>query len=376
MQWAMARNAEDTRVLISPTTTKKLVDLGHTIHIEKQSGEAAGFSDTAYEEAGAKLHKELPYRDIDVWVTTTPPTEDFLKNIKENSYVVGMLKPHTHKDKLDKWAQTKARFLSLELVPRITRAQSMDVLSSQSNLAGYRAVIAASARFGRCLPLMMTAAGTIPAARVLIVGAGVAGLQAIATAKRLGAIVSAFDVRAAAKEQVESLGAQFIEVPNEESGEGKGGYAKEMSDSYKAAQAAKLADVLTSTDIVITTALIPGRASPRIITKAMVDGMKPGSIILDLASEAGGNCELSQHGQETHHNGVIIMAPNQILTEVAFDASQLLARNLLQFMQTAVDSSGELRLDDEIVTSTLLTNDGNIVHPLFAELSAKDTLHG
>lgn len=376
MQWGMVRNTQDARVLITPVTAKKIVDLGHIIHIEKQSGEASGFSDDAYQDVGAKLHKKIPHEDIDAWVVATPPTEDFLKNIKAGSYVVGMLKPHTNKDAIKTWAATKARFLSLELIPRITRAQSMDVLSSQSNLAGYRAVVVAAARFGKCLPLMMTAAGTIPAARVLVIGAGVAGLQAIATAKRLGAVVHAFDVRAAAKEQVESLGAQFVEVPSDESGDGQGGYAKEMSAAYQAAQAAKLAEVLATSDIVITTALIPGKQAPILVTEAMVNGMKPGSIIVDLASESGGNCEVTKHGQESLHKGVIIMAPTQILADVAHDASQLLARNTLQFMQTVIDASGELKMEDEITTATLLTDKGRVVHPLFATASGKGKSNG
>lgn len=370
MQWGMLRDTQDIRVLITPTTAKKIVDAGHTLHIEKQSGMAAGFSDEAYQEAGAKVHKKMPFGDIDAWFLTTPPSEDFLKNIKEGSLAIGLLKPYSQLENMEAWAKTKASFLSLELIPRITRAQSMDVLSSQSNLAGYRAVIMASARFGRCLPLMMTAAGTIPAARVLIVGAGVAGLQAIATAKRLGAVVHAFDVRAAAKEQVESLGAQFVEVPSDESGDGKGGYAKEMSVTYQTAQAEKLKETLRTSDIVITTALIPGKAAPRIITKEMVDVMKPGAIIVDLASEAGGNCELTEHGKDIHHQGVTIIGPTQILADVAYDASQLLARNALQFMQTVVAPSGSLRMDDEITQATLLTEKGHVIHPLFA--STKD----
>lgn len=376
MQWAIARNTDDVRVLITPTTAKKIVDLGHTLHVEKQSGEAAGFSDAMYQDAGAKVVKKIPAEEVDAWLVVAPPSEDFLKNVKAGSYVVGMLKPHANKESLKAWAATKASFLSLEFIPRITRAQSMDVLSSQSNLAGYRAVIAAASRFGKCLPLMMTAAGTIPAARVLVVGAGVAGLQAIATAKRLGAVVYAFDVRSAAKEQVESLGAQFVEVPSAESGDGQGGYAKEMSAEYQAAQAAKLAQVLTTVDIVITTAQIPGKSAPKIITTAMVEGMKPGSIMVDLASESGGNCELTQHGQEILHKDVVIMAPTQILTDVAHDASQLLARNAFQFMQTALSVEGDLRMEDEIVTATLLIDKGKIVHPLFAAASGKAKSNG
>lgn len=371
MQWGMALNKEDPRVFITPITAKKVIDAGHQVHIEKEAGAKAGFPDDAYEAIGVKTHKKLPYKDLDVLLTISTPDESTLKELKNNTYVMGLLKPHNNTNELKTWAKTKARFLSLELVPRITRAQSMDVLSSQSNLAGYKAVITAAEHFGRCLPLMMTAAGTVPAAHVLIIGAGVAGLQAIATAKRLGAVVHAFDVRPAAKEQVESLGAKFVSVESDETGDGSGGYAKEMSKQYQKAQAEKLLKTLSKIDIVITTAQIPGKPAPKIITKDMVEAMKPGGVIVDLASESGGNCELTEHGKTTDHNGVSVIAPYNILSSVAYDASQLLARNVWQFAQTVIGESGELNMDDEITQATLLTDQGKVVHPNF-KASEKD----
>jgi NAD(P) transhydrogenase subunit alpha len=254
----------------------------------------------------------------------------------------------------------------MELVPRITRAQGMDVLSSQSNLAGYKAVIDAASNFRKALPLMMTAAGTVAAAKVLVLGAGVAGLQAIATAKRLGAIVSAFDVRATAKEQVESLGGIFISVDLNENGDAQGGYAKEMSSAYKQAQAQKLADVIKTQDIVITTAQIPGKPAPVLITSEMVQSMKPGSVIMDLAAESGGNCAETVYGKTVVKNGVVILGPDNIISSIATDASQLYSRNIYNFVKNLfVDRSRTISWEDEIVQATALTHNGAIIHPQF-----------
>ena len=272
-----------------------------------------------------------------------------------------MLNPHQNADLIDAYNKRKITAFSLELAPRITRAQALDVLSSQSNLAGYRAVIEAASVFTRAFPMMMTAAGTIPPARVMILGAGVAGLQALATAKRLGAIVSVFDVRAAAKEQVESLGGTFVEVDSDESGEGTGGYAKEMSDAYKARQAAKIKEVLQKSDIAISTALIPGRPAPRLLTADMVKGMKPGSVIVDLAVESGGNCEGSVVGEVINKDGVSIIGYANMPGRIPTDASALYARNLLHLLTLCVDKDKKtlaLNWEDEIIQAIALTHDG------------------
>jgi NAD(P) transhydrogenase subunit alpha len=284
--------------------------------------------------------------------------------------MIGMLSPYQEKDLLKAYAAQGITAMAMELVPRITRAQTMDVLSSQANLAGYRAVLEAANEFGRGFPLMMTAAGTVPPAKVFIMGAGVAGLQAIATARRLGAQVSATDVRAIAREQVQSLGATFVMVENEETkaAETAGGYAKEMSDDYKKQQAALVADTIKKQDIVITTALIPGRKAPLLVTAEMVHSMKPGSVIVDLAVEQGGNCALSKLGEVAEVNGVKIVGYPNMPSRIAVDASNLYARNLLNFLTPLIDKETKalkINREDEIVKATLLTKDGAVVHPQF-----------
>jgi NAD(P) transhydrogenase subunit alpha len=295
--------------------------------------------------------------------------------LKSGSVLIGMLNPYAAQADIESYARGNVTALSMELMPRITRAQSMDVLSSQSNLAGYKAVLDAAEQFGRAFPMMMTAAGTVPPARVMVMGAGVAGLQAIATAKRLGAIVSATDVRAVAKEQVESLGATFVMVEDEETkkAETSGGYAKEMSEDYKRRQAALIADTIKKQDIVICTALIPGRAAPRLITEDMLRTMKPGSIIVDLAVEQGGNCALSEAGKVVEVLGVRIVGYRNVPSRIAIDASALYARNLFNFI-TAMSAKGEGRLalnwDDDIIKAIALTRDGSVVHPQFRPSNA------
>jgi len=282
---------------------------------------------------------------------------------------VALLNPHADPDKLKMYAARNITALALELVPRITRAQSMDVLSSQSNLAGYRAVIEAANLFSRGFPMMMTAAGTIPPAKVMVMGAGVAGLQAIATARRLGAVVSATDVRLAAKEQVQSLGAKFVMVDDDEakSAETAGGYAKEMSEAYKAKQAALIAETIKGQDIVITTALIPGRKAPLLVTAEMAASMKPGSLIVDMAAEQGGNCALTKAGETIEVNGVRVYGPINMPSHIAIDASALLARNILAYITPMLGKeSFSLNLEDEIIKATCLTHEGKIIHPLFA----------
>jgi NAD(P) transhydrogenase subunit alpha len=295
---------------------------------------------------------------------------DELALIKPGALLIGILAPHASRELIAAYAQHNIDAFAMELLPRITRAQTMDVLSSQANLAGYKAVLDAAAEFGRGFPLMMTAAGTIPPARVLVMGAGVAGLQAIATARRLGAMVSATDVRPAAKEQVASLGATFVAVEDEEfkQAETAAGYAKEMSDAYKQKQAALVAETLKKQDIVITTALIPGRPAPRLIDEAMVRSMKPGSVIVDLAVEQGGNCALSRPGEVVATGGVKIVGHLNVPSRLAEVASALYAKNLLNFLTPLFDKSKALAIDwnDEIVKGTLLTHSGAIVHPAFA----------
>lgn len=344
--------------------------MGFYVHIEKGAGESASFPDYLYEQNGAIIAKtaKSALDGADLVFKVAAPTQEELKNFKENSILIGMLSPHSQPDMNAQYASKNIKAFSLELLPRITRAQSMDVLSSQSNLAGYRAVLETAFEFSRGFPMMMTAAGTIPPAKVLILGAGVAGLQAIATAKRLGAVVSAFDVRTAAKEQVESLGASFIQVPAEESGDTASGYAKEMSADYKRKQSELIAQTLKKMDIVITTALIPGRKAPTLITKEMIREMKPGSIILDLAVESGGNVEGSKIGKIENINEVKIIGKPNLPSCIAQDASTLYGKNLITFLSAIYDSNEKkihIDLQDEIIQGTLITYDGKIIHPHF-----------
>lgn len=367
----------EKRVAVTPDTVKKLIGLGFDVAIEAGAGTDAAIPDDRFVDAGATIVKTMKatVKDADVILKVRPPVvdgkTDELAAYKKGAAVIALLDPYDRKDLIEKMAAAGVSSFAMELMPRISRAQSMDVLSSQSNLAGYRSVIDAAHEFGRIYPMMMTAAGTLPPARIVIVGAGVAGLQAIATAKRLGAVVSAFDVRPAVKEQVQSLGGTFIEVDEDDAADGEtsGGYAKEMSDEYKAKQAAKLKDVLVKTDIVITTALIPGRPAPQIVTADMVAGMKPGSVIIDLAAERGGNVAGAKLGETiVTANGVKIIGPENITSSVATDATAMYAKNLLNFITLSVDKDkGTLTFDpkDQIIAETMLTCDGKVVHPKF-----------
>ncbi|HBN48579.1 MULTISPECIES: Re/Si-specific NAD(P)(+) transhydrogenase subunit alpha [Thalassospira] len=366
----------ERRVAVTPDTVKKLIGLGFDVAIEAGAGINAAIPDDRFADAGATIAKTMKttVKDADVILKVRPPVvdgkTDELAAYKKGAAIIALLDPYDRKDIIEKMAAAGVSSFAMELMPRISRAQSMDVLSSQSNLAGYRAVLDAAHEFGRIYPMMMTAAGTLPPARVVIVGAGVAGLQAIATAKRLGAVVSAFDVRPAVKEQVQSLGGTFIEVEDDAAdGETAGGYAKEMSDEYKAKQAAKLKEVLAKTDIVITTALIPGRPAPEIVTADMVAGMKPGSVIIDLAAERGGNVAGAKLGETVvTDNGVKIIGPENITSSVATDATAMYAKNLLNFITLSVDKEkGTLAFnaEDQIIAETMLTRDGKVVHPKF-----------
>jgi NAD(P) transhydrogenase subunit alpha len=370
------RRADERRVAASPDTVKAMIGMGLAPVIESGAGAGASFPDELYGAAGATIVAEpsaaLAHADIVLKVQRPllggADAIDELGLIKRGAALIGLLQPLQSPVDVEAYAGAGIAAFAMELIPRITRAQTMDVLSSQANLAGYKAVLDAAAAFGRAFPMMMTAAGTIKAARVLVMGAGVAGLQAIATARRLGAIVSATDVRAAAKEQVESLGANFLTVDEEamRAAETAGGYAREMGEEFQRRQREKVTEALRRTDIVICTALIPGRRAPVLLTGEMVAGMAPGSVIVDLAVEAGGNVEGSRPGEVvTTGNGAKILGHLNVPSRIAVDASQLYARNLLAFLALLVDKEGNLRIDtaDEIVKATLLTLDGAIVNP-------------
>ncbi len=373
-----AEGEGEPRVAISPETVKKFKALGMAVRIQAGAGARSHVSDDEFAEAGAEIvpDAKAALSGADIVLKVRRPPADEVAAMGAGTVLAAMLDPFGDRAGLEAIAEAGITAFAMELMPRITRAQSMDVLSSQSNLAGYKAVVDAAAMFDRAMPMMMTAAGTVPPARVFVMGAGVAGLQAIATARRLGAVVTATDVRPAAKEQVASLGAKFIAVEDEEFREAEtaGGYAKEMSDEYKRKQAALVAEHVAGQDIVITTALIPGRPAPRLITADMVASMRSGAIIVDLAAERGGNCELTRPGETvTTDNGVTILAPLNIAGEVAVNASALYARNLLAFLTIMIDKDkGALAIDwdDEIVKGTLIARDGRIVHPMLTENEA------
>jgi NAD(P) transhydrogenase subunit alpha len=373
------RRANETRVAATPETVKKLKALGFDVVIEAGAGTTAAFRDAEYESAGASLAADAPaaYGQADIVFKVQRPMMAGEGDLDE----VGLLKPGTtllaplgalvNRPLVEALAAARVDAFALELTPRITRAQSMDVLSSQANLAGYKAVIDAAAAFGRAFPMMMTPAGTIAPAKVFIMGVGVAGLQAIATARRLGAVVSATDVRPATKEQVQSLGAKFIAVEDDEfkAAETAGGYAREMSAAYQAKQAALVAEHIKAQDIVITTALIPGRKAPVLVTEDMVKSMKPGAVILDMAVEQGGNCPLSEFGVTVVRHDVKIIGPANLAAGLATDASALFARNLLSFITPLVDKETKalkISMDDEVVKGSLVTRDGAVVHPALA----------
>jgi len=366
------RATGEKRVAATPETVKKLIGLGARVVVEKGAGHAASYLDDAYTAAGATLaaNAAAAVKGAAVLMCVQRPDNAVLDALAPKTIVLGAVGPYDFTAALPAFKKGKLTALAMELMPRITRAQSMDILSSQANLAGYRAVLDAAHEFGRAFPMMMTAAGTISPARVFVMGAGVAGLQAIATARRLGAIVSATDVRPIAKEQVESLGATFIMVENEETkaAETSGGYAKEMSAAYQKAQAQLIADTIKKQDIVICTALIPGRPAPVLVSEDMVKTMKAGSVIVDLAVTQGGNCPISESGKVVEKHGVRIIGYDNIASRIAVDSSALYARNLYNFMQSIIaKDKPAITLDpqDEIVKAIMLTHDGEAVHSLF-----------
>ncbi len=362
--------ADEPRVAVSPDTVKKLVAAGATVRVEAGAGLRSRFSDEALKAAGAEIvsHAEA-LNGADVLFKVRRPTNDEIKALKPGAIVAAMIDPYGDSAALEALAATGASIFSMEFMPRTTRAQSMDVLSSQANLAGYKAVVDAAAMFGQALPMMMTPAGTVPAAKAFIMGVGVAGLQAIATARRMGAQVTATDVRPATKEQVQSLGAKFVAVEDEEFKQAQtaAGYAKPMSPEYQAKQADLVANHIKIQDLVITTALIPGRPAPKLITRAMVESMKPGAVIVDLAAERGGNCELTEAGKTIETaGGVKIAGPLNLAGTIAVNASSLYAKNLLAFLDIMIDKKEKklaINWDDDIIKGTLVAKDGKIVHP-------------
>jgi NAD(P) transhydrogenase subunit alpha len=366
-------DAAEARVAASPDTVKRLSGLGFSVVVEKDAGQGSRIPDADFVAAGASIGKSSDAGKADVVLKVRRPTDGELKGYKSGALVLASMDPYGNDAAVAAMAKAGISAFAMEFMPRITRAQSMDVLSSQANLAGYQAVIDAAAEYDRALPMMMTAAGTVPAAKIFVMGVGVAGLQAIATARRLGGVVTATDVRPAAKEQVASLGAKFLAVEDDEfkAAETAGGYAKEMSKEYQAKQAALTADHISKQDIVITTALIPGRPAPKLISAAMVASMKPGSVIVDLAVERGGNVEGSVPGKVvTTANGVRIVGHLNVPGRVAASSSLLYAKNLFAFLETMIDKETKtvaVNPDDELVKATLLTHGGKVVHASFAK---------
>lgn len=365
-------DADEGRVGASPDTVKRFVGLGATVAVETGAGERSRIPDAEFQAAGAVIAASAAdaAADADVVLKVRRPTAGEIGYIKRGAIVVAIMDPYGQAEALKAMADAGITSVAMELMPRITRAQVMDVLSSQANLAGYQAVLDAAVHYDRAVPMMMTAAGTVPAARVFVMGAGVAGLQAIATARRLGAVVTATDVRPAAKEQVESLGAKFIAVEDEEfkQAETAAGYAKPMSAEYQAKQAALVAEHIKKQDMVITTALIPGRPAPKLVSAAMVASMKPGSVIVDLAVERGGNVEGSVPGEVASVGPCTIVGYRNVAGRIAATASSLYAKNLFAFVETLIDKKEKalaVNWDDELVKATVLTRDGSVVHPAF-----------
>ena len=364
----------EPRVAATPDTVKKMIGLGAEVAVQPGAGIKSGILDADYTAAGATVSADA-INGADIVLQVRRPAAAELAKVQKGALVIAIMDPYGQDAALKAMADAGVVAFAMELMPRITRAQSMDVLSSQANLAGYRAVIDASAEYGRAFPMMMTAAGTVPAARVFIMGVGVAGLQAIATARRLGAVVTATDVRPATKEQVESLGAKFLAVEDDEfkNAQTAGGYAKEMSKEYQAKQAALVAEHIKKQDVVITTALIPGRPAPKLVSAAMVASMKPGSVLVDLAVERGGNVEGAKAGEVANVNGVKIVGFTNVAGRLAASASALYSKNLLTFLEILIDKKDKklaVNWDDEIVKATALTRDGAVVHPNFMPKSA------
>jgi NAD(P) transhydrogenase subunit alpha len=361
----------ESRVALVPATVKRLIAPGVEVFVETQAGALAGSGDEAYRAAGASIASSDGWEAADVVVTVAAPAEGQIRLMRSGAVLVGMLSPHRFPERISVAAEKGVSALALEYVPRITRAQAMDVLSSQANIAGYKSVILAAEHSPRVFPMMMTAAGTIRPAKALVIGAGVAGLQAIATARRLGAVVSAYDVRPAVKEQVQSLGAKFVELPLETAGaQDAGGYARELSADQQEKQRALMAQVIAESDVVITTAAIPGKPAPKLISEEVVHRMTAGSVIVDLAADSGGNCACTKPGETLHVNGVTIVGTINIPGTVPLHSSQMYSNNLLNLLKLIIGPEGAIKLDtaDEIIAGILLCRDGQIVHPRMKEL--------
>jgi NAD(P) transhydrogenase subunit alpha len=356
-----------------------LIKSGFAVEVEPSAGQGAHIADSAYEQAGATLARDLKaaFQSADVVIKVGPPARhptlgDEVALMREGAILVCHVWAHKHADAVRALAARKVSCLALELIPRISRAQTMDTLSSQANIAGYKAVVLAASKLGKYFPLLMTAAGTIQPARVVVMGAGVAGLQAIATARRLGAVVEVSDIRPEVKEQIESLGGKFIELPTQESGAGQGGYAKEVSAEFLQKQQAVLAQKIAAADVVITTAQVPGRPAPKLITAKMVEGMREGAVIVDLAADSGGNCELTENGKEIIKHGVLIIGDSALPASMPEDASSLFARNIVALLALVMGKDGlKLDLEDEVIAGALLTPAGEVHHtPTAALLTA------
>ena len=362
----------ETRVAATPDTVQRLITMGLHVRVEAGAGLSSSMSDKEYEAAGAAIVPTdgIPgaWAEANMVMRVGPPTLEQTERLAEGSVLVGFMSPHKNSDIVYKLKERKVTCFAMELVPRISRAQSMDALSSQASIAGYKAVLLAAASLDKYFPLLMTAAGTIKPAKVVVMGAGVAGLQAVATAKRLGALVEVSDIRDAVKEQVESLGAKFIDLPMQEGGEGQGGYAREVTPEFLAKQQAIVAKHIAVADAVITTAAVPGRPAPKLVTQEMVESMRPGAVIVDLAVATGGNCVLSQENKEVVHQGVRIVGHPNLAGTVPADASMLYARNVLSLSELFI-SEGALKIDleDEVIQGTLLTHNGTITHARTAE---------
>ena len=354
----------ERRVALVPDVVRKLTQKEYEVIVEAGAGQGAMIPDALFEEAGAKIADTAAVWGADVVVKVAPPSAEESARLSSDGVLIGFLAPLTAPDTVRALAQSGATAFALEAVPRISRAQSMDALSSQSNVAGYRAALLGAQLLGRFYPMLMTAAGTVRPAKVLVLGAGVAGLQAIATARRLGAAVTGYDVRSAVAEQVKSLGADFLELEAGKGAEGEGGYARELTDEEKAAQQQELTDAITEFDVVITTALVPGRPAPKLVTADAVERMKPGAVVVDLAGEAGGNCELSEPGETVVKHDVTITAPLNVPSTMAEHASQLYARNIQSLLELMTGEDGALNLDfdDEIIAGACVTRGGEIVH--------------
>ncbi|MCP4200350.1 MAG: Re/Si-specific NAD(P)(+) transhydrogenase subunit alpha [bacterium] len=366
------RHAAEHRVAATPETIQHLLEQGHSVIVESGAGRAASFPDSEMKTAGAEIVEKITWSDVEALLKVGPLSTDDVDKLPEGCLVIGLLDPYMHPETVARLIERRVTSFALELVPRITRAQTMDALSSQASIGGYKAVVLAASRLGRYFPLLMTAAGTVPPAKVVIIGAGVAGLQAIATAKRLGAVVEVSDIRPAVKEQVESLGGRYIEAPEAEGAEDEGGYAKEMGEDFLARQRELLAKHIAAADVVITTAQVPGRAAPRIVSREMIEGMKPGSVVIDLAASSGGNCELTQSGEEVVHNDVLILGPANLPATMAHDASTLYARNILALIEH-ITPEGNLTIDpaDDVQVGALLTHDGEVINQAVREALSK-----